>query len=141
MTGGPVTYEVNLVPDPEIEDEFDDWLDAHVVDMLRLPGFLTAVVRRAELGPGEIQRTVQYELRDRAALDADAAHPAAGTGDPGDRHQQNKPDQTLSGHVRVPFNESLLAHSYCPSRSACAAQTDCSTRIKKAHISLRLRIV
>ena len=70
MTGGPVTYEVNLVPDPSIEDEFDDWLDAHVVEMLRLPGFLTAVVRRAEDANGEIQRTVQYELRDRESLDA-----------------------------------------------------------------------
>ena len=70
MTGGPVTYEVNLVPEPSIEDDFDEWLDAHVVDMLRLPGFLTAVVRRAEDADGGIQRTVQYELRDREALDA-----------------------------------------------------------------------
>jgi hypothetical protein len=70
VTGGPVTYEVNLVPDASIEDEFDEWLDAHVVDMLRLPGFLTAVVRRAEDADGGIQRTVQYELRDREALDA-----------------------------------------------------------------------
>jgi RNA polymerase-binding transcription factor DksA len=71
MSEAPVTYEVNLVPAKEIEKEFDDWLEGHVVDMLRLPGFLTAVVRRSE-DPvtGEIQRTVQYELRDRAALDA-----------------------------------------------------------------------
>ena len=69
MTDGPVTYEVNLVPDSSIEDEFDEWLDAHVVDMLRLPGFLTAVVRRAEDANGDVQRTVQYELRDREALD------------------------------------------------------------------------
>jgi hypothetical protein len=69
VTDGPVTYEVNLVPDPAIEDEFDEWLDAHVVEMLRLPGFLTAVVRRAETDGG-IQRTVQYELRDRESLDA-----------------------------------------------------------------------
>ena len=70
MTDGPITYEVNLVPDPAIEDEFDDWLDAHVADMLRLPGFLTAVVRRAE-DPltGVVQRTCQYELTDRHALD------------------------------------------------------------------------
>jgi hypothetical protein len=71
MSEGPVTYEVNLVPDPGIEDEFDDWLDAHVVEVLSLPGFLTAVVRRSEdPASGRIQRTVQYELRDRAALDA-----------------------------------------------------------------------
>lgn len=71
MTEEPVTYEVNLVPDEGIGDEFDEWLDAHVVEMLRLPGFLTAVVRRAEdPATGRIQRTVQYELRDRAALDA-----------------------------------------------------------------------
>jgi hypothetical protein len=70
VTDGPVTYEVNLVPDASIENEFDEWLDAHVVDMLRLPGFLTAVVRRAEDADGGIQRTVQYELRDRDALDA-----------------------------------------------------------------------
>ncbi|TNF87001.1 MAG: DUF4286 family protein, partial [Gammaproteobacteria bacterium] len=71
MTGEPVTYEVNLAPEPSIEAEFDAWLEEHVADMLRLPGFLTAVVRKSE-GPaeGEVHRTVQYELTDRAALEA-----------------------------------------------------------------------
>jgi len=70
LTDGPITYEVNLVPDPAIEDEFDEWLDAHVADMLRLPGFLTAVVRRAEdPATGVVQRTCQYELTDQHALD------------------------------------------------------------------------
>ncbi|MGI9263735.1 MAG: DUF4286 family protein, partial [Gammaproteobacteria bacterium] len=70
MTDEPVTYEVNLVPDPAIEDAFDAWLDEHVADMLRLPGFLTAVVRTSQdPDSGAPQRTVQYELADSAALD------------------------------------------------------------------------
>ncbi len=71
MTGEPVTYEVNLVPDPSIEEAFDAWLDEHVSEMLRLPGFLTAVVRTSQDPDtaGKPQRTVQYELTDRAALD------------------------------------------------------------------------
>lgn len=71
MTGVPVTYEVNLVPDPSIEEAFDAWLDEHVSEMLRLPGFLTAVVRTSkDPDNGNPQRTVQYELTDGAALDA-----------------------------------------------------------------------
>lgn len=71
MTGQPVTYEVNLVPDPSIEEAFDAWLDEHVSEMLRLPGFLTAVVRTStDPDSGNPQRTVQYELKDTAALDA-----------------------------------------------------------------------
>ena len=70
MTGDPVTYEVNLVPDASIEEVFDAWLDEHVAEMLNLPGFLTAVVRKSEEpDSGLVQRTVQYELRDRATLD------------------------------------------------------------------------
>jgi quinol monooxygenase YgiN len=70
MTGEPVTYEVNLVPDPAIEEAFDAWLDEHVAEMLRLPGFLTAVVRTSQdPDSGAPQRTVQYELADKAALD------------------------------------------------------------------------
>ena len=30
MTEAPVTYEVSLVPEPGIEDEFDEWLAGHV---------------------------------------------------------------------------------------------------------------
>ena len=71
MTGQPVTYEVNLVPDASIEEAFDAWLDEHVSEMLRLPGFLTAVVRTSkDPDTHKPQRTVQYELADSAALDA-----------------------------------------------------------------------
>jgi len=69
MGGTSVTYEVNLVPDPSIAAEFDVWLEEHVHDMLRLPGFTHATIRHAE-DDGEVARSVAYVLTDRAALDA-----------------------------------------------------------------------
>lgn len=69
MEGLPVTYEVNLVPDPSISAEFDIWLEEHVRDMLRLPGFVQATIRRAQ-DDDEVVRSVAYVLSDRAALDA-----------------------------------------------------------------------
>jgi hypothetical protein len=67
-----VLYEVALVADAGIEREFDTWLRDHVADMLALPGFLAAELLTCTdpaPAPGQISRTVQYRLRDRAALD------------------------------------------------------------------------
>jgi hypothetical protein len=65
-----VIYEVNLEADAAIEGPFDTWLRDHVADMLQLAGFLSAEVLDDVSAPsGRIRRTVQYRLRDQAALD------------------------------------------------------------------------
>jgi hypothetical protein len=65
-----VIYEVNLEADAAIEAPFDTWLRDHVADMLQLPGFLSAEVLADAAAPtGRIRRTVQYRMRDQAALD------------------------------------------------------------------------
>lgn len=66
-----VIYEVNLDVDAGIAAEFRRWLDAHVAQMLALPGFIDA--RMAEvLDPspalGRTVFCVHYRLRDEAAL-------------------------------------------------------------------------
>lgn len=75
-----VTYEVNLDVDAGIAAEFRSWLDAHVAQMLALPGFIGA--RMAEvLDPapalGRTAFCVHYRLRDEAALQAYFDHHAA----------------------------------------------------------------
>jgi hypothetical protein len=65
-----VLYEVNLEADAELEGPFDTWLRDHVADMLQLDGFLSAeVLVESPAPPDRIRRTVQYRLRDQAALD------------------------------------------------------------------------
>lgn len=66
----PTTYEVSLEPDPDILAEFDPWLEVHVAEMLRLPGFTGASVHRAEEpGSGRPQRVVRYRVEDRNSLE------------------------------------------------------------------------
>lgn len=83
----PVTYEVNLSVDAEVADAYLEWLHAHIGQMLALPGFLDA--RLAEvLEPveaGRRQWSVAYRLRDRAALEAYLAGPAARMREDGQR--------------------------------------------------------
>jgi len=69
MISTPVIYEVNLVPEPAIEDQFDDWLREHVREMLALPGFIDATISRVEQEDGRATRTVHYELQDRRTLE------------------------------------------------------------------------
>jgi hypothetical protein len=69
-TTGDVIYEVDLDADAAIEGPFDTWLRDHIADMLQFQGFLSAeVLADSAPLPGRIRRTVQYRLRDRAALD------------------------------------------------------------------------
>jgi hypothetical protein len=69
-SAGAVIYEVDLDADAAIEGPFDTWLRDHIADLLQLPGFLSAeVLADAAPPPGRIRRTVQYRLRDHAALD------------------------------------------------------------------------
>ncbi|HQR49396.1 MAG TPA: DUF4286 family protein [Steroidobacteraceae bacterium] len=69
-SAGNVIYEVNLEADAAIEGPFDTWLRDHIADLLQLPGFLSAEVL-ADAAPreGRVRRTVQYRLKDQAALD------------------------------------------------------------------------
>ena len=67
-----IVYEVNLFVRREIEAEYRAWLDAHVQEIVALPGFLGAeVFERREPAPaeGELALCTQYRLRDAAALD------------------------------------------------------------------------
>ncbi len=68
---GEVVYEVNLDVDAAIAGDYRAWLQAHVAQMLALPGFESAqVFDVAE--PAEAGRSawcVHYRLRDAAALE------------------------------------------------------------------------
>jgi antibiotic biosynthesis monooxygenase (ABM) superfamily enzyme len=68
-----IVYEVNLYPQVSIEAEYRAWLDAHVLEMCALPGFIGAEIleRRDPAAPeGELALCVQYRLRDGEALEA-----------------------------------------------------------------------
>jgi hypothetical protein len=68
-----IVYEVNLEIDAGIAAEYRAWLDAHVAEILALPGFtgarLLEVVEPAAPST-RIGLCVQYTLVDAAALDA-----------------------------------------------------------------------
>ena len=66
-----IVYEVNLFVRRGIEAEYRAWLDAHVREIVALPGFAGAEVferREPECPPGELVLCTQYRLRDAAAL-------------------------------------------------------------------------
>lgn len=69
-----VIYEVNLEVDPGVAEEFRDWLQGHVAEMLTLPGFEGASAYRREVGdpdnPDEpVELVVLYRMASRAALE------------------------------------------------------------------------
>lgn len=66
-------YEVNVELDAGIADAYRAWLDAHVREILALPGFSGAsVMEVVDPAPahGSVALCVQYRLRDAAALEA-----------------------------------------------------------------------
>jgi len=66
-----VIYEVNLFVRRAIEREYRDWLDAHVREILALPGFVSAeVFEVVEPAPAadEFALCTRYHLRDEDAL-------------------------------------------------------------------------
>jgi hypothetical protein len=70
---GVIVYEVNLAIDGDIADAYRAWLEAHVAQILALPGFTGARildVLEPASQPREVALSVQYTLRDRASLDA-----------------------------------------------------------------------
>lgn len=67
-----IVYEVNLAIDGDIIDAYRAWLQPHVAEMLRLPGFVDARILDVldpAPAPGQVGLCVQYTLVDRAALD------------------------------------------------------------------------
>ncbi len=74
-----VIYEVELEVDRGVEAEYRAWLDAHIAEILALPGFLGAS-RFERLDPpapeGRFALVVHYRLPDAAALAAYLPAPA-----------------------------------------------------------------
>jgi quinol monooxygenase YgiN len=67
-----IIYEVNLFVRRALEAEYRAWLDAHVREIVALPGFESAeVFERLEPAPaaGEFVLCTQYRLRDADALE------------------------------------------------------------------------
>jgi len=67
-----IVYEVNVFVRREIEAAYRAWLDAHVREIVALPGFEGAeVFERREPAPqdGELALCMQYRLRDAQALE------------------------------------------------------------------------
>jgi len=68
-----VVYEVTLEIDAAIAADYRAWLQAHVAQILALPGFSGArILQVLEPQPpaGRVALCVHYTLRDRAAFDA-----------------------------------------------------------------------
>jgi hypothetical protein len=66
-----IVYEVNVFVRRAIEGAYREWLDAHVREIVALPGFLGAeVFERSEPAheDGEFALCMQYRLRDELAL-------------------------------------------------------------------------
>lgn len=67
-----IVYEVNLFVKRDIEAAFRAWLDAHVREIIALPGFTGAQIFDRIEPPGahgEFVVCTQYRLTDEAALD------------------------------------------------------------------------
>jgi hypothetical protein len=70
--GARVVYEVNLDLDASIADDYRAWLEAHIREILGLPGFTGARLAQVDdpaPPSGRVALCVQYTLRDAAALD------------------------------------------------------------------------
>lgn len=67
-----VIYEVNLSIDNEIFKDYKAWLDAHILEMLKFPGFLNATVLNELREGAELDNqkhlTVQYQLQSEEDL-------------------------------------------------------------------------
>src|SRR5690606_12488992 len=70
-------YEVTLSIDRAVLDEFDAWLEQHVHEMLKLPGFISAETFETETdSPDKAGRTVLCVLESEDALQAYLSGPA-----------------------------------------------------------------
>lgn len=67
-----IVYEVNLDVDAGAFAEYRVWLDAHVGEMLALPGFVSAEIfecREPAPGEGRRQLVLTYRLTDAPTLE------------------------------------------------------------------------
>ena len=72
-----VIYEVTLTIESGIADEFDEWLEQHVADMLEVPGFVSAESFKLESDDERyVRRVTRYTLEGKDELDAYLAGPA-----------------------------------------------------------------
>jgi hypothetical protein len=140
MSRTAVIYEVDLRPDPSIEAEFDEWLEHHVREMIRLPGFLGATIYRSEdPGSGETQRTTHYRLRDRAALeDYFREHAermrADGIRRFGDRFTATR--RILDGGAELAADDAGVSCANCDARLTGQYCADCGQRAGDRMISV-----
>ncbi len=70
-----ILYEVVITIASERRDEYLAWLRAHMKEMLTFDGFLSAALHADT--ENDCVLTCLYRLRDRAAMDAYIAGPAA----------------------------------------------------------------
>ncbi|HOP20004.1 MAG TPA: DUF4286 family protein [Amphiplicatus sp.] len=75
MADHEILYEVVVTIAPEARAAYLDWLKPHVEEILTFDGFLEANIYQDPDAPNEI--TSSYRLRDRAAIEAYLAGPAA----------------------------------------------------------------
>jgi len=69
-----VIYEVNLEINPSIYNDFVIWHQAHMAELIALPGFEKAVVYKNQEEPTHL--SVQYHLKSMDALDHYSTHHA-----------------------------------------------------------------
>lgn len=72
---GRILYEVTVTIEPQAREDYLAWLKPHVREILKLDGFLDAAIWIDSEDPCAI--TSAYIVRDRAAMDAYLAGPAA----------------------------------------------------------------
>lgn len=139
MAAEPVIYEVNLVPEPAIAGQFDDWLNEHVREMLALPGFIDATISRVEREDGPAARTVHYELQSRESLEQYLAEHAPrmrqhGIDRFGDRFTATR--RILVGGQRLALSGALDACTNCDTLLRGQYCAECGQRSGTRMISL-----
>lgn len=73
---GEVLYEVNISVDADVALAYDEWIVAHITEMLTFPGFLSAQLVQPddttppshETSQVQVKRTVIYTLASQEAL-------------------------------------------------------------------------
>jgi len=99
-------YEVNLAVHPDSQAAFDAWLPAHIEEVLAQAGFLSARLLHNEDRDtdGWVLRTVQYQIRDRQALDDYLAGPA--------KDLRGDGIERFGDHMRAERRLSILAREF-----------------------------
>ena len=64
-----IVYEVRASLAADLVDRYRAWLDAHVQEILAIPGFRYAELHREDEGEAEATLVVRYHLDSRAALE------------------------------------------------------------------------